>query len=80
MRFMCDGGAEFALAWSFMLVAQALLGDGAYAVRVPALLPWERGRDARLSLRQVLEGRQAFRHGVSPCRRLRRVAERQLIP
>jgi hypothetical protein len=26
-----------------MLVAQALLGDGAYAVRVPALLPWERG-------------------------------------
>ena len=38
-----DGGAEFALAWSFMLIAQALLGDGAYAVRVPALLPWERG-------------------------------------
>jgi putative oxidoreductase len=38
-----DGGAEFALAWSFMLLTQALLGDGAYAVRVPALLPWERG-------------------------------------
>jgi len=38
-----DGGAEFPLAWSVMLIAQALLGDGAYAVRVPALLPWERG-------------------------------------
>lgn len=36
-----DGGAEFPLAWSFMLVAQALLGDGAYALRVPSL-PWER--------------------------------------
>ncbi len=38
-----DGGAEFPLAWTFMLVAQALLGDGAYALRVPAL-PWERNR------------------------------------
>jgi putative oxidoreductase len=37
-----DGGAEFPLAWTMMLVAQALLGDGAYALRVPAL-PWERG-------------------------------------
>ena len=37
-----DGGAEFPLAWTLMLVAQALLGDGAYALRVPAL-PWERG-------------------------------------
>ena len=37
-----DIGAEFTFAWSFMLIAQALLGDGAYAVRVPAL-PWERG-------------------------------------
>jgi putative oxidoreductase len=36
-----DGGAEFTLAWTMMLVAQALLGDGAYAVRVPAL-PWDR--------------------------------------
>ena len=36
-----DGGAEFAIAWTFMLIAQALLGDGAYALRVPAL-PWER--------------------------------------
>ena len=36
-----DGGAEFPLAWSLMLVAQALLGDGAYALRVPAP-PWER--------------------------------------
>jgi len=37
-----DGGAEFPLAWCMMLVTQAFLGDGAYAVRVPAL-PWERG-------------------------------------
>ncbi len=37
-----DGGAEFPLAWSMMLVAQALLGDGAFALRVPAP-PWERG-------------------------------------
>ena len=37
-----DGGAEFTLAWSFMLIAQAMLGDGAYALRVPTL-PWERG-------------------------------------
>ena len=37
-----DGGAEFPLAWTMMLVAQALLGDGAFALRVPAL-PWERG-------------------------------------
>jgi putative oxidoreductase len=36
-----DGGAEFVLAWLMMLIAQVLLGDGAYAVRVPAL-PWER--------------------------------------
>jgi putative oxidoreductase len=38
-----DGGAEFPLAWALMLVAQALLGDGAYAVRVPTV-PWERNR------------------------------------
>jgi putative oxidoreductase len=37
-----DGGAEFTLAWSFMLIAQAMLGAGAYALRVPTL-PWERG-------------------------------------
>ncbi len=37
-----DGGAEFPLAWTLMLVTQTLLGDGAYALRVPAL-PWERG-------------------------------------
>jgi putative oxidoreductase len=37
-----DAGAEFSLAWTFMLVTQVLLGDGAYALHVPAL-PWERG-------------------------------------
>jgi putative oxidoreductase len=36
------GGAELPLAWSMMLVTQILLGDGAYALRMPAL-PWERG-------------------------------------
>ena len=36
-----DGGAEFPLAWSLMLVTQVLLGDGAYALPMPAL-PWER--------------------------------------
>ena len=36
-----DGGAEFPLAWSLMLVAQVLLGDGAHALRVPPP-PWER--------------------------------------
>jgi len=39
--WFADGGAEFPLAWTLMLIGQALLGDGAYAVRVPAL-PWER--------------------------------------
>jgi len=37
-----DGGAEFALAWTFMLCVQVLLGDGAYALRVPGM-PWNRG-------------------------------------
>jgi putative oxidoreductase len=36
------GGAELPVAWSTMLVTQILLGDGAFALRVPAL-PWERG-------------------------------------
>ena len=36
-----DGGAEFALAWTFMLCVQVLLGDGAYALRVPGM-PWNR--------------------------------------
>ena len=44
-----DGGAEFPLAWSLMLVAQVLLGDGAYALPMPAL-PWE-----RLSRRAISE-------------------------
>ena len=43
--WFADGGMEFPLAWVFMLIAQILLGDGAYALRVPAL-PWERARPA----------------------------------
>ena len=40
--YFTDAGWEFPLAWSIMLIVQALLGDGAYAVRVPTL-PWDRG-------------------------------------
>jgi putative oxidoreductase len=36
-----EGGWAMPFAWSIMLVVQALLGDGALAVKVPAL-PWER--------------------------------------
>ena len=43
--WFADGGMEFPLAWVFMLIAQVLLGDGACALRVPAL-PWERARPA----------------------------------
>ena len=43
--WFADGGMEFPLAWVFMLIAQVLLGDGAYALRVPAL-PWERTQPA----------------------------------
>ena len=34
-----DGGVEFPLAWTAMLIAQALLGDGAFALKTP-VLPW----------------------------------------
>jgi putative oxidoreductase len=34
------GGAELPYAWTMMLVVQALLGDGALALRVPSP-PWE---------------------------------------
>src|SRR5260221_2639064 len=40
-----DGGAEFPLAWTLMLVAQVVLGDAAYAVEVSAL-PSDRARVA----------------------------------
>jgi putative oxidoreductase len=43
--WFADGGMEFPLAWVFMLIVQILLGDGAYALRVPAL-PWDRARPA----------------------------------
>ena len=36
-----NGGLEFPLCWTVMLVAVALLGDGAFALKVPAP-PWER--------------------------------------
>jgi uncharacterized membrane protein YphA (DoxX/SURF4 family) len=43
--WFADGGMEFPLAWVFMLIAQVLLGDGACALRVPAL-PWKRRQPA----------------------------------
>jgi putative oxidoreductase len=46
--WFADGGLEFPLAWVMMLITQALLGDGAYAVRVPAM-PWERAVQPRPS-------------------------------
>jgi putative oxidoreductase len=39
--WVSDGGLEFPLCWTVMLVVQALLGGGAFALKVPAL-PWER--------------------------------------
>ena len=33
-----EAGYEFPLVWSLLLVVQALLGDGAYALRVTSLL------------------------------------------
>ena len=36
-----NGGLEFPLCWTVMLVVLALLGDGAFALKVPAL-PWDR--------------------------------------
>ena len=36
-----EGGWEMPFVWSIMLLTQALLGDGAFAIRVPSL-PWER--------------------------------------
>jgi putative oxidoreductase len=46
-----DGGAEFPLAWTVMLVAQALLGDGAFACRAPAL-PWRLGAQRAAVMRE----------------------------
>jgi len=37
------GGAEFPVAWTIMLAAQALLGDGPYALK-PSPIPWVSGR------------------------------------
>ena len=42
-RRFAAGGVEFPLVWVFMLIAQVLLGDGAYALRVPAP-SWERAQ------------------------------------
>jgi|SRR5882757_1047494 putative oxidoreductase len=39
--YFTDAGWEMPFVWSIVLVVQALLGDGAFAVKVPSL-PWER--------------------------------------
>jgi putative oxidoreductase len=39
--FFTDAGWEMPFVWAMMLAVQALLGDGALAVKVPSL-PWER--------------------------------------
>ena len=36
--YFMDGGYELPLVWSIMLLVQALLGDGAYALKVSSLL------------------------------------------
>ena len=36
--FFTAGGSEFTLVWAVMLLVQAILGDGAFAVSVPSLL------------------------------------------
>ena len=41
-----DGGLEFPFCWTVMLVVQSLLGDGAFALKVPAL-PWDRAAAQR---------------------------------
>jgi putative oxidoreductase len=39
--WFADGGLEFPLSWTVMLAVQALLGDGAYSLKVPTPA-WER--------------------------------------
>jgi putative oxidoreductase len=39
--YFTAAGCELPAVWSILLVTQALMGDGAYAVKVPRL-PWER--------------------------------------
>ncbi len=43
--WFADAGMEFPLAWVIMLIAQVLLGDGAYALRVSPV-PWARTQPA----------------------------------
>src|SRR5271166_5167081 len=41
--YFTAAGCELPIVWTMMLIVQALLGDGPYVVKVPAL-PWERAR------------------------------------
>ena len=42
--YYAGGGFELPLVWSILLIAQALLGDGAYALRLGELLAKRGGR------------------------------------
>lgn len=44
--YFTDAGYELPLAWSIMLIIQALLGDGAFALK-PSALPWDRVEPGR---------------------------------
>lgn len=46
--YFTAGGGELPVVWTIMLIAQAMLGDGPYCVKVPAL-PWARSRQSRLA-------------------------------
>jgi putative oxidoreductase len=39
--YFVDAGWEMPFVWSIILLVQAMLGDGAFALKVPAL-PWDR--------------------------------------
>jgi putative oxidoreductase len=41
--YFTAAGGELPVVWTIMLIVQALLGDGPYAVKMPAL-PWEKPR------------------------------------
>ena len=38
--YFTAGGCELPVVWTLMLIVQAMLGDGPYSVKMPAL-PWD---------------------------------------
>jgi putative oxidoreductase len=41
--YFTAAGCELPVVWTIMLIVQAMLGDGPYAVKMPAL-PWVQSR------------------------------------